>query len=118
MATETNEAVVSVAVLRADGTMRIPENVRRALGLTAGDEITVRLAAKDGTLTLRPAPEIPTEDVWAYTPEHEAAMERARNSPGYRMTSEELTQLIEAEDPEAALRQFYATHTPEPSPRA
>lgn len=112
MATETKEAVVSVAVLRKDGTIRIPDNIRRALGLAEGESVTMRLVAKDGAMTLRPDPEIPTEDAWAYTPEHEAAMERARNSPAYEISEEELESLIEADDPQEAVRQLLAGKQP------
>ncbi len=108
MATTANETLVT---LGADGTIRLPEEIRQALHIEG--EMTVRLTTTvDGTLTLRPEPDIPPEDAWAYTPEHIAAVERARHSPGYMLTYEELQRLMEAEDPQAALDQFYATHTP------
>lgn len=112
MVAETKEAVVSVAVLRKDGTIRIPDNIRRELGLAEGESVTMRLAAKDGTLTLRPDYDIPTEDAFAYTPEHEAAVERARNSPGYQMTTEELEYLMTAENYEEALQHVLAGKEP------
>ncbi len=111
MATETKEAVVSVAVLRADSTIHIPENIRRELGLAEGESVTMRLAAKDGTLTLRPDPEIPTEDAWAYTPEHDARIARAMHRPFFEVSEEELERISEADDPQQAARELIAEKT-------
>jgi len=107
----TTTANGTLITMRADGTIRVPEETRHALHIEG--ETTMRLiATTDGTLTLQPEPDIPPEDTWAYTPEHDAAVERARHSTAYELSKEDLAHLITADDPEEALQQLLATKTP------
>ncbi len=65
------------------------------------DYVQVRTPDGQGTFI------VPAEDAWAYTPEHRAAVERARNSPTISgVTEEDLLALIEADDPQAAIREL------------
>ena len=60
-----------------DGRMTLPAAVRRALEIEEGDaHLSIDVA--DGAAVLRPAVVIPRNDAWAYTPEHLAAVKRAR----------------------------------------
>lgn len=52
---------------------------------------------------------IPPEDAWAYTPEHIAAVKRARTSPIITgVTEEDLVAITEADNPRAAVRELIA----------
>jgi bifunctional DNA-binding transcriptional regulator/antitoxin component of YhaV-PrlF toxin-antitoxin module len=69
--------VASVLVsMNGEGRLTIPAAARRELGLEG--EAQFQAEVHDGVLILRPAVVIPREDAWAYTPEHRAALARAR----------------------------------------
>src|SRR5712692_3882073 len=59
-----------------DGRITIPSEVRAALHIEGETHWTAEIV--DGALVLRPAVLVPREDAWAYTPEHAAQVQRAR----------------------------------------
>lgn len=59
-----------------EGRITIPAEVRAALRIEGEAHWTVEVV--EGTVLLRPAIVVPREDAWAYTPEHAAKIERAR----------------------------------------
>lgn len=82
------------------GRLTLPVGVRRALHIE--EETRLQVDVEGDRIVLRPVAMIPREDVWAYTPEHRARVERAMNDPGFTVTKEELEELIESDDLEAA----------------
>lgn len=105
--TQSAEAIVT---MQEDGTIRLPEHVRKALGLAG--QIVLSLRAADGAIVLRPAPDIDPADAWAYTPAHSEAVERAMHSPGYQLSEEELEAALTAASPTEAIRRLLATKKP------
>ena len=57
------------------GRVTVPISARRTLRLVGPARLEVELT-EDG-LILRPAPAVPSEDVWAYTDEHLRRLDRA-----------------------------------------
>jgi bifunctional DNA-binding transcriptional regulator/antitoxin component of YhaV-PrlF toxin-antitoxin module len=87
----------TVVAMDRDGTITVPEELRHALDVDG--PVFVELEIVDHSLVLRPGETIPEEDLWAYTPEHLALVERARQEGrGMRMSPDELERLIEAAD--------------------
>ena len=87
----------TVVPMNSRGTVTIPEEVRRELDI--GGAALVELEVVDHSVVLRPVEEIPEEDLWAYTPEHIALVERARQEgPGMQISRADLVRLIEEAD--------------------
>lgn len=59
-----------------DGRLTIPAEVRAVLHVEGEAHWTVEVI--DGAVVLRPAIVVPREDAWAYTADHLAKVERAR----------------------------------------
>jgi hypothetical protein len=99
-----NGGLVTNVTIDADGWVLLPYEALRAL--RPRDErltlLDVRIDGENGALTVRRSG-IDEEDWWAYTPEHQAAIVRAKHSRSYRMSSAELEALVEADDPQEAL---------------
>ena len=95
---------MSTIVTMSDrGRITIPATIRQALHLD--DNAQLRLDIVDDRLIITPAITIARDDAWAYTPEERAAIERARHSPIVPNVGEEdLLAVIEADDPQAAMR--------------
>ncbi len=66
----------TIVTMTNRGRITLPANVRKELNLEG--ETPFELETTGVQITLRPAVIIPREDAWAYTPEHRAAIERAR----------------------------------------
>jgi hypothetical protein len=103
MAADNSGSTANVTI-DADGWVLLPYRASRALRpkeerLTLLD---VTIDNESGTLILRRS-EIDEEDWWAYTPEHSAAIVRAKHSPSYRIARQELEALADADDPQEAL---------------
>ncbi len=100
----------TIVTMTDRGRITLPANVRKELNLEG--ETPFELETTGEQITLRPAVVIPREDAWAYTPEHRAAIERARRSPAYiGVSSEDLEELIDADDPTATLERLKARWT-------
>ena len=86
------------ATMSAQGRLTVPVEARRQLHLDG--KIKFEIEVIDGKLVLSPAS--PDEDAWAYTPEHLALVERAREDGRagrvYRLGRSDLERLIGAED--------------------
>lgn len=82
--------------MNAQGRVTLPVGARRALQLEAGVDFEVEVV--DGRLVLTPAVLVPRADAWAYTPEHLAQVERAREDARegrvYRLGRNDLERLI------------------------
>ena len=61
---------VRTAVLRARGTITIPQDVRERLDLAEGDQLVVTV--EDDRIVLTPAAVIPADQAWFWTPEWQA----------------------------------------------
>jgi hypothetical protein len=85
--------VKAVVAMNGEGWLRLPAEVRAAIG--AGGDMTFQVEAAGGIVVLQPDPEIPPEDAWAYTPEHLARVELARCQEGRPMSENEILRLIE-----------------------
>ena len=93
----------TIVTMTERGRITLPASVRKELHIEG--ETPFELETSGEEITLRPAILIPREDAWAYTPEHRAAVERALQSPVVSNVNEEdLIAIIEAEDPQAAMR--------------
>ena len=65
-----------VAVQQRNGTVTIPAEARRILGLDQpGSQVEVLV--RDGELVLVPHMAVPTDQVWFFRPEHQAAERQA-----------------------------------------
>ncbi len=73
------QAIKVVVPMDGQGHLRLPEEVRRELGIEGASLVEVEIDA--GTWVLRPTEPIPDEDVWAHTPEHLAMVKRALDEP-------------------------------------
>ncbi|MGH3406948.1 MAG: AbrB/MazE/SpoVT family DNA-binding domain-containing protein [Streptosporangiaceae bacterium] len=56
------------AKVRPKAQLTLPEEIRRALHIGAGDEVEFTVQ-EDGTITLRGYVSIPTDQAWFFTPE-------------------------------------------------
>jgi AbrB family looped-hinge helix DNA binding protein len=90
------------ATMDEQGWVTLPAELRRALHLESGAEFEVEVV--DGTIVLTPVVLVPREDDWAYTPEHRALVERAREDVRegrvYRLGRDDLAQMIADADRE------------------
>ncbi len=90
----------TAVVMNAQGRLTVPADARRELGL--GGEAHFEAEVRDGELLLRPAVLVPREDVWAYTPEHRALLERAREDAASgrarELSEAELSQLAAVDE--------------------
>jgi AbrB family looped-hinge helix DNA binding protein len=95
----------TIVTMTDRGRITLPASVRKELNIEG--ETPFELETTGEQITLRPAIIIPREDAWAYTPEHRALIERARQSPDVPNVSEEdLIAIMDADDPQAAARDF------------
>jgi bifunctional DNA-binding transcriptional regulator/antitoxin component of YhaV-PrlF toxin-antitoxin module len=82
------------ATMSAQGRLTVPVEARRQLQLEGETQFEIEVI--EGKLVLSPT--VPHEDAWAYTPEHLALVERAREDGRegrvYRLSRSELEQLI------------------------
>lgn len=62
--------------MSAGGRLTLPAEAREELGIKGETQFQVEVIP--GGLVLREAITVPSEDAWAYTPEHRAAVERSR----------------------------------------
>ncbi len=87
-----------------EGRLTIPAEARAALRIEGETHWTVEIV--EGALILRPAVVVPREDAWAYTPEHTAKIERAREDAragrAVSASGEELARIAELPDDELA----------------
>ncbi len=90
------DVAAPVVALSREGRVTLPAKMRRALGLDEGSELFVE--QRNGTIVLRPAMRVPRDDAWAYTAEHRARLNRARedmvNGRILPFGEEELRELI------------------------
>ena len=96
---------IRTAVLRARGTVTIPQDVRERLDLTEGDHLVITV--EDERIVLTPAAVIPADQAWFWTPEWQAKEAEvdaaaARGEPGtvFRNDAEFLAFLDENMKPE------------------
>ena len=75
MATTTATATATYAMLWPDGHLDLPPEMLADLGIEGGWQCTVEVSGD--TIIVRCAVAIPDEDLWAYTPEHLAAVREA-----------------------------------------
>jgi antitoxin PrlF len=66
------------AKVRAKAQITLPEEIRRALHISEGDDIEFSLH-DDGTVTVRGFVTIPTDQAWFFTPEWLAGEQEADN---------------------------------------
>jgi bifunctional DNA-binding transcriptional regulator/antitoxin component of YhaV-PrlF toxin-antitoxin module len=86
----------TTVTMNADGRLTVPAAVRRLLQVEG--QAAFELEVTDSTLILRPAPAIPSDDAWLYTPETlqriEEARRDAREGRVRRMSEAELERLL------------------------
>jgi AbrB family looped-hinge helix DNA binding protein len=68
-------ALKAVVSMNSQGRVTIPAAARKLLRVHG--ETQFEIEATERELVLRPAVVIPREDLWAYTPEHMASLDRA-----------------------------------------
>ena len=82
--------------MNAQGRLTVPAEARKALHVEG--ETPFELEVTEHEIILRPALVVPREDVWAYTPEHLAQIEKsdadAHAGRTVHMTERELEQYI------------------------
>ena len=87
---------VGRATMNAQGRVTLPIEVRRRLRLEAGASFEVEII--DGKVVFSPVILVPREDAWAYTPEHRALVEQAREDVRegrvYQLGRAELERLV------------------------
>lgn len=66
------------AKVRAKAQITLPEEIRRALHISEGDDVEFSLH-DDGTVTVRGFVSIPTDQAWFFTPEWLAGEQEADN---------------------------------------
>ncbi|HEX5501384.1 MAG TPA: AbrB/MazE/SpoVT family DNA-binding domain-containing protein [Thermomicrobiales bacterium] len=80
----------------ARGRMTLPVEARRALHLESGTDFEIEVV--DSAIVLTPAVLAPRGDAWAYTPEHRALVDRARDDARegriYRLGRDELARMV------------------------
>jgi AbrB family looped-hinge helix DNA binding protein len=88
--------------INAQGRMTVPSEIRRELGIIG--ESTLIVETDQGRMIVRPAVVIPAEDAWAFTPEHQERLARARAdvAAGHveRLTEAELRRGMDVDDEE------------------
>jgi AbrB family looped-hinge helix DNA binding protein len=75
---EPQPRVRARARVRAKAQLTLPEDIRRALHISEGDEVEFSLH-DDGTVTVRGFVSIPTDQAWFFTPEWLAGEQEADN---------------------------------------
>lgn len=83
-------------LLRPDGRLNVPEEIRRALGIDGGWQCSIEIV--DGAIVVRPLGAIPDEDLWAYEPETHARLLEAGRQPigsGFQASPQDLRDLVE-----------------------
>lgn len=84
-------------VVRKDGSLTLPEEVLRWLGVAPDNAFEVEVCRENGSLVLRPTAIFPDEDAWYYTPENQEklnrAMEDVRAGRVFQMSEAELKRL-------------------------
>ena len=84
----------TVIPMDSNGTLTIPGEIRKELAVSGA--MLVELEVADHSIVLRPSEAIPEEDLWAYTPEHLAQLERALSEgDGRQMSEADLLRLID-----------------------
>jgi len=73
---EPRPRISARARVRAKAQLTLPEEIRRALRVTEGDEVEFAVH-EDGTVTMRGYVSVPTDQVWFFTPERLAAKQQA-----------------------------------------
>lgn len=101
------------STLDRKGRATLPEEVRKALGVEAGDLILLE-RRKHGTFELVPASLVPKDQLWFHHSEEERSRERRRRIVGHRGTSWEDAELWDVElwqsmTPEEQLSALVAT---------
>ena len=94
MSTATKTVITTL--LRPDGDLAVPEELRRELGLEGGWQCSIEVV--DGALVVRPLGAIPDEDLWAYEPETHARLLEAMEQPlgsGIQLSARDLRDLVE-----------------------
>ena len=75
---EPQPRVRARARVRAKAQLTLPDDIRRALHISEGDEVEFSLH-DDGTVTVRGFVSIPTDQAWFFTPEWLAGEQEADN---------------------------------------
>ena len=95
---------IRTAILRARGTVTIPQDVRDRLDLAEGDQFVVTV--EDDRIVLTPTSVIPDDQAWFWTPEWQAgeaevdaAAARGEQGPVFRSGEEFLAFLDESMKP-------------------
>jgi bifunctional DNA-binding transcriptional regulator/antitoxin component of YhaV-PrlF toxin-antitoxin module len=94
MSTATKTALTTL--LRPDGKLAVPEELRRELGIEGGWQCSIEVV--DGALVVRPRAAIPDEDLWAYEPETHTHLLAAGRQPigsGIQLSPDDLRALAE-----------------------
>jgi bifunctional DNA-binding transcriptional regulator/antitoxin component of YhaV-PrlF toxin-antitoxin module len=87
-------SAATTTLLRPDGDLAVPEELRRVLGLKGGWQCSIEVV--NGVLVVRPLGAIPDEDLWAYEPETHAQLLEAAKQPldsGIRLSPQDLKDL-------------------------
>lgn len=100
-------------VSNKEGRVTIPAEARAALHVEGETYWTVDVV--DGALVMRPAVVIPREDTWAYTPEHAAKVQRAREDVRagreVAVSAAELSRIVDLPDDEMAVAIDHLHHS-------
>jgi AbrB family looped-hinge helix DNA binding protein len=95
---------IRTAILRARGTVTIPQDVRDRLDLAEGDQFVVTI--EDDRIVLTPTSVIPDDQAWFWTPEWQAgeaevdeALARGERGSVFGSAEEFLTFLDESSKP-------------------
>jgi bifunctional DNA-binding transcriptional regulator/antitoxin component of YhaV-PrlF toxin-antitoxin module len=86
----------TTTLLRPDGRLAVPEEIRRELGLEGGWQCSIEIV--NGAIVVRPLGAIPDEDLWAYEPETHARLLEAGRQPigsGVSASPQDLRDLVE-----------------------
>jgi hypothetical protein len=86
----------TTTLLRPDGDLPVPEEIRRELGLEGGWQCSIQVV--DGAIVVRPLGAIPEEDLWAYEPDTHARLLEAGRQPldsGINLSERDLRDLFE-----------------------
>jgi len=103
--------MATTVTVNRQGRITPPSSIRKERHIE--EETMLEVEVRDGGILLRPAVIIPREDAWAYTPEHRAAVERARRSPDISgVTEDDLLAVIDADDQQAAMSALIARNQP------
>ncbi len=73
---ESRPPISARAKVRAKAQLTLPEEIRRALHVTEGDEVEFAVH-EDGTVTMRGYVSVPADQVWFFTPERLAGKQQA-----------------------------------------